>query len=76
VFELVMLVFFNDDIVAPVIVFRAVYYLLPLSIAGTLMVIHEVAIHREALGRLFGRRKSGKPKEPANDSTPQAGSGE
>jgi uncharacterized membrane protein YbhN (UPF0104 family) len=77
VFEWVMLVFFKpDEIVAPVLVFRAVYYLLPLLIASTLMVIHEIAVRREALGRLFGRRKSRKPEEGANDSAPQPRSGE
>lgn len=63
VFETIVLLALNrqasgPDIVAPLIVFRTVYYLLPLCVATALLALHEAAKRREhfnRLGLLFGR---------------------
>ena len=59
-----------DEIVAPVLVFRAVYYLLPLSMAVALFTAHEIAIRRESLLRLLGRAKTSRP-ESHHSAPPQ-----
>jgi len=59
VFELVMLVMLAPsqprELVASMLVYRAIYYLLPLGIAALMLGGNELALRREALGRLAER---------------------
>jgi phosphatidylglycerol lysyltransferase len=59
VFELVMLVMLAPshprELVASMLVYRAIYYLLPLGIAAIMLGTNEVALQRQTLGRLAGR---------------------
>lgn len=71
VFDVVMLAFFPpDQMAAPLLVFRGVYYLLPLAVAGVVLVILEIT-----LGRQFLRELRGKPcPAPATDPAGSASS--
>lgn len=63
VFELVMVNFMpKSETLAPLVVFRGVYYLLPLTIAAILMGAHEIFMGRHVLKRLLRR---GQPTESA-----------
>lgn len=59
VFELVMLVMLAPsqprELVASMLVYRAIYYLLPLGVAAILLGANELALQRQALGRLAER---------------------
>lgn len=59
VFELVMLVVLAPaeprELVVTILVYRAIYYLLPLAVAAVMLGVNEVALQRETLGRLAGR---------------------
>jgi len=59
VFELVMLMVLAPnqpkELVAAMLVYRAIYYLLPLLVAAILLGAHEITLRREFLGRWAGR---------------------
>ncbi|MEN6494577.1 MAG: bifunctional lysylphosphatidylglycerol flippase/synthetase MprF [Thermoguttaceae bacterium] len=59
VFELVMLFVLAPaeprELVVTILVYRAIYYLLPLAVAAVVLGVNEVALQRETLGRLASR---------------------
>ena len=53
VFELIMVVFLTEDqVIAAALVFRAIYLLLPMTIAGCLLVGHELFLSRQYFKKL------------------------
>jgi uncharacterized membrane protein YbhN (UPF0104 family) len=53
VFELIMVVFLTQDqVIAAALVFRAIYLLLPMTIAGCLLVAHELLLGRQYVKKL------------------------
>lgn len=53
VFELIMVVFLTEDqVIAAALVFRAIYLLLPMTIAGCLLVAHELLLSRQYVKEL------------------------
>jgi phosphatidylglycerol lysyltransferase len=56
VFELVVLVLMGPPdphlVLASLLAFRVIYYLLPLGVAGTLLAGHEILLHRQSVGRI------------------------
>jgi len=62
VFDVVMLAFFPpEDMAAPLLVFRGVYYLLPLVVAGFVLLGLEIALGREFFRELAKRRAANGP---------------
>ncbi len=71
VFELIMVVFLTEDqVIAAALVFRAIYLLLPMTIAGCLLVAHELLLSRQYvkdLAHLPGRHAEEEKKNTRPD---------
>lgn len=61
-FDVVMLAFFGEDMAAPLLVFRGVYYLLPLAVAGIVWLGLEVSLGRQFLHEVSANLKATNPK--------------
>ncbi len=70
VFDSVVLFFLTpEQALAPLLVFRGVYYLLPLVVAGSLLLAHEAFLGREFFKRLTAWLRRTPPDESAPDET-------
>jgi uncharacterized membrane protein YbhN (UPF0104 family) len=65
VFDVVMLAFFPpEDMAAPLLVFRGIYYLLPLGVAGIVWLALEVTLGRQFLREVSERIKAAQAESP------------
>ncbi len=66
VFDVVMLAFFPpEDMAAPLLVFRGVYYLLPLGVAGIVWLGLEITLGRQFLREVSERLKAAQVPDPS-----------